>query len=293
MAYMFADTYRQVGFRPYGQTNPRRAAQLSGLGQNRPLDPWVLHQNNMGYLGQAHPFDQDPGGWVLHGLGSLSPSMVQLAEAHGLSASDVDLLDSVGATDQDIENLVNGNITLTDLYANYGVTIPPLAPPPQQTSVQTVPANTAPLGTGEVPRGSVLLYTASWNASQGGLPQSAIQALQASLPGHGMSLVDSKVTGYGLLGPSAIEVHILDSVGHDTKANAQKIPDGILWEHTGYPMLGSHADVVSSPGAPSGLQRPGATNWSAWFQTNWEYVALAAGLLIVAGPIAQGMSRRR
>ena len=70
MPYMKSSTLPRVGFRPVGQTNPRRAANLSGLdaeatwklGQMHVFDPWQLHG-----LGQLHPFNEDPGGWLLHG----------------------------------------------------------------------------------------------------------------------------------------------------------------------------------------------------------------------------------
>ena len=56
MAYMQADTANKVGYRPYLQTNPQGAANLSGY--PAPVSP---------HLGQNHPFKFEA--WHLHGLG--------------------------------------------------------------------------------------------------------------------------------------------------------------------------------------------------------------------------------
>ena len=62
------------------------------------------------------------------GLGAVSQSMLDAAASDGIAASDLALLSSVGATDQDIENLMNNNVTLSDLYAQYGISIPSVGP---------------------------------------------------------------------------------------------------------------------------------------------------------------------
>jgi hypothetical protein len=108
MAYMNADTKPKVGFRPYGQTNPYHASNLSGLGQNHPFDPWKLHG-----LGQVRPFDQDPGGWVLSGLGDVSAAQ---------EAALQELVSSGILTGDEADNVRAGNHTIGDYTGGHDPT---------------------------------------------------------------------------------------------------------------------------------------------------------------------------
>jgi hypothetical protein len=67
----YNESLYRVGFRPYGTTDPRRAATLGGM--EGPIQhsyggfgPWTLHG-----LGQTDPFGRAKGGWALHGLAAL------------------------------------------------------------------------------------------------------------------------------------------------------------------------------------------------------------------------------
>ena len=75
----------------------------------------------LGYTAPTHALGYAAGS---NALGDFSASMENAAVDAGISTNDIDLLNSLGATDQDLSDLINGNITLTALYAKYGVTIP-------------------------------------------------------------------------------------------------------------------------------------------------------------------------
>lgn len=95
MAYMQADTSAKVGFRPYLDTNPECAANLSGyssgLGQNHPFKPeaWQLH--GMGDYFYNRPFDpwELHDGGHLHGLGALGQDPTSEAADELLSAGEI------------------------------------------------------------------------------------------------------------------------------------------------------------------------------------------------------------
>lgn len=194
-----------------------------------------------------------------HGLGDISPSMIQLAEDSGIYPGDIDLLNSVGATDQDIEALINGNVTLTDLYAQFGVTIP------SHPAVQSPPPPT-PISTVGLPAGSTSTYTASWNAAGGSLPQGAIQSLQQNLPNHNLIVTGANVTGMGLLGPASIQLSIQNTVGFAQPYDAQSIIDSLLNSYLGAGSLVGTSLLSSSlvpVSAPPPAPKPGTTLPSA------------------------------
>jgi hypothetical protein len=115
MAYMNADTTAKVGFRPYRQTDPYAASQLSGLGfvgtyhLNRPFDPWELYGDvhetaGLHGLGQQHPFK--PTAWQLHGLGDVDQ----------VTTNAVQELQSAGSiTPDEAQAILSGSQSFTDV----------------------------------------------------------------------------------------------------------------------------------------------------------------------------------
>jgi hypothetical protein len=243
-------------------------------------------------------------GIMLGGLGAISSTMSSMAVASGYAQSDLDLLNSVGATDQDIANLMSGIVTLSQLYASYGVTIPgagsginPAVPPAPPNYVQTAltpnPVSPSPASVPQSSPGSTLLYTASFNPVPAFSTASAvIQKIAAQLPTYRMALVSQNILASGLTSAASFQITILDSVGHNYLSDAQSVLDSLLQAATGNGKISSQITLLSAGGTSPVGMTPGITPGIApvvpsaattWIQQNWPVLAvgsLAAMLFI-------------
>jgi hypothetical protein len=237
--------------------------------------------------------------------GNISPTMVTVAEEDGIADSDMQLLGSVGATDQDIENLVNGNVTLSQLYAQYGVTIAPTSTGTAATSPAAAPATTpaiaaasaaaASASAAQVPPGSTLLYTAQYNPVSGWTTSSqAIAALSPLLPSHGMSLLSSTVAASGLISNASFSVTILDSIGNNLVSDAKSVLDALMNQITNNGLQQSSLTVVSqgttAAGASAAATTP-ATDPAMWLESNALWIALGIGGIILLNNMTGGKKR--
>lgn len=240
--------------------------------------------------------------------GSISSTMVSAAEQAGVAQdSDLQLLGSVGATDQDIEDLINGNVTLGQLYAEYGVAIPatstaasasvsqlPLSPStPSVTPLATpgAPAAAAP----QIPPGSTMLYTAQYNPVSGWTTSTqAINALAPLLPAHGFSLLSSSVSASGLVSNASFSVTILDSIGNNLVSDAKSVLDALMNQITNNGLQQSTLTVVSPGTSASGASAAATapvTDPMAWLEQNALWIALTIGGIIVLNNMTGGKKR--
>jgi hypothetical protein len=257
-------------------------------------------------------------GHMLGGLGAISSTMASMAIASGYSQSDIDLLSSVGATDQDIANLMSGIVTIAQLYSNYGVSIPSAAapssgisinpavpPPPPRSSSGTpgysIPANAGPAASGssaQIPSGTQLLYQVSYtepiyDVANLLLPTSAvISQLSSKISSYGMVVTGSQVTDNG---PSTFAITISVQVignGFALQNDAYSILHNAMLAITGN-IVGDSLGIVSRPSAgassnvailPIGTPTfPGATPTPAAVLQSWgPWIGIGLlGMLVV------------
>jgi len=248
---------------------------------------------HMGYSSGAFHLGYAPGarnfsGDASHTLGDVSTSMKNAAVTAGIDTNDIDLLDSVGATDQDFSDLINGNTTLTALYAKYGVTISTPA-----TGTGTSPTS-APTSTAQVPGGSTLLYTANWSAGVGNLsesPTSVLSELGSALAAHGMSVVNGQATSSGPI-HYGIQVTVLDTIGNALLSDARSILDALMHQIVGNNVTGTNLSLISSPGqsTAAGASLP-ASDPVTWLEDNALYIALGIGGLVLLNNFTGGKRR--
>jgi hypothetical protein len=237
-----------------------------------------------------------------HDLGDFSASMENAAVDAGYSVNDIQLLNSLGATDQDLTNLINGNITLTALYAQYGVTIPggggvvptTATPTTPASASLTPPAPSAPAA--QSPPGSTLLYTASYAALKAWTTSAAaIQALSPLLPSHGMSIESQQVSSSGLWSSDAsFSISVLDSVGHALISDAKSVLDALMQQITNNGLKSSSLTLVSPGTTASGQPAAAATTAGdpvAWLESNAIYIGLAVGALVLVNNFTGGRRR--
>jgi hypothetical protein len=230
---------------------------------------------HMGYAGGART------------LGDFSSTTMSAGLAAGIAQSDLTLLDSVGATDNDIADLINGSITLTALYAEYGVTIPPTTSAAAQTAITSSP--------GQVPPGSTLIYTASWTAGIGNLsvsPNAAISSLGSLLSAHGMSVVSGQATSSGPVN-YAIQVTVLDTIGNALQSDAQSVLDAMMQQVVGNNLSGTSLSIVSI--GPSSVSTGIASSTAAatlasdpvtWLENNAVYIAVGVAAFFILNNFA-------
>lgn len=304
MSWVRADTQPKVGYRPYGQTNPRRAAQLSGpsaiparefvphWGQGRPFNPQVLHG-----MGQHRPFDQDSEGWHLSGLGEISPTVYTAGAAAGIATTDLDSLQALGATDAEVQQIINGDATASQMILALSQQAQLDAIAATQTNPTAAPAvavGPAP-PTVQSPPGSTLLYTAAWSLGYGDLTVSANnvqQAVQAGLGAHGMSLAGGSATANFLGTTNSMQITVLDSIGHALISDAKSILDALVNAATGNNLTSSALVPVTTPGSPvpagslaTPVPNPNPNNPStgAWLEANWMYLfGAVAGVILLS-----------
>jgi len=226
-------------------------------------------------------------------LGSFSANM----EANALQAgvcqqSDLDLLNSVGATDQDLANLMAGIVTLQQLYAQYGITFEPAATP--ATGATTPSASAAPVG--QSPPGSTILYTASFNAAEGFVTASAvISDIASQLAAHQMSMLSNSVQNSGLVSLGNFTMTILDSVGHQYTSDIQSILDSLLNQYTNNGKVSSSVTVVSpgtsASGLPGSTPNPNPGSVGTWLENNAIYIGGAVLALVLINNFTGGKRR--
>lgn len=244
-------------------------------------------------LGYAAPWHgmkgYEPGPFM--GLGAFSQQESAAALNAGvLQQSDLDLLSSVGATDVDLINLIDGDTTLAQLYAQYGVTIPPstAAPTTAPASASVTPqgptAQQAFGSAGQLPTGSQISYTAGWSPIHGAA--SDVQAaLSTKLPSYGMQLLSFNSTGTSLLGIGTAGFTATIAVtgsGFALVSDAQSILVTIVQSVIGSGNLTTNqASVVSTPSTPAVATMPAATNPVAWLENNAIYIGAAVAALVL------------
>ena len=259
------------------------------LFQNHPAFAEI--RPGMGYAPGARNFGYAPGarnfGDVAHmgyaagarGMGDISASMKNLAVDDGIDTNDIDLLDSLGATDQDISDLVNGHISLTALYAKYGVSIPSGS---TATAGGQPSAGSTPVG--QLPTGSQFSYVGGWSPIHGSV--SDVQsALSTELPAHGMQLVGFTSTGSSLLGvgTAGFSARIaVTGVGFSLLGDAQSIVVTIVQSVIGTGNLTTNQiSLISTPSTPAGTTPSLATDPLSWLENNVLYIGLGIGGLIL------------
>jgi hypothetical protein len=265
---------------------------------------YVAH---MGYAPGANNF-AGLGALGVSSYGNISAIMVSAAEQSGVAQdSDLQLLGSVGATDQDIEDLINGNVTLAQLYAQYGVTFAPASIPASAsaTNLPLAPAtpSVTPLATPgspaaaapQIPPGSTMLYTAQYNPVSGWTTSSqAIAALSPLLPAHGFSLLSSTVSASGLVSNASFSVTILDSIGNNLVSDAKSVLDALMNQITNNGLQQSSLTVVSpgttASGASAAATSP-VTDPTAWLEQNALWIALAVGGIVFLNNMTGGKKR--
>jgi hypothetical protein len=232
----------------------------------------------MGYQPGAHAFlGYHPGST----MGDFSSSEESAALTYGISQSDLDLLSSLGATDQDLQNLINGNVTLAQLYAQYGVTsMPGVAIPTPSTPSPSATAQPQ----GQLPTGSVVNYVGGWSPIHGAV--SDVQAaLSTKLTGYGMQLTAFNSTGSSLLGVGTAgftATIAITGVGFALLTDAQSIIVTIVQSVIGTGNLTTNQiNLVSTPSTPAGNPQPNPNDPLTWFENNAIYIAAAVGALVL------------
>ncbi len=241
--------------------------------------------NALGYSSGAFHLGYAPGA---NALGDMSDSVRNAAVDAGIDTNDIDLLDSLGATDQDLSNLINGNTTLTALYAKYGVTV---STPATGAGAGTPSPSSTP--TGQVPGGSTLLYTANWTAGVGNLsvsPNAAVASLQSLLSAHGMSVVNSQATSSGPIN-YGIQVTVLDTVGNALLSDAKSVLDALMKQVIGNNLSGSNLSIVATPGQSTAAGASFTSDPLTWLENNALYIALGVGGLVLLNNFTGGKRR--
>jgi hypothetical protein len=275
---------------------------------NHPAYAEIRPGMGLAYMPGANALGYQPGAHALlgyhsgaHGnLGDFSSSMESAAVDSGYSQSDLDLLNSLGATDQDLENLINKNITLTALYAEYGVTIPSGSTATANSSSSTPimynapPQGPSPAAAGQVPTGSQVHYVAGWSPIHGSI--SDVQsALSTKLPSYGMQLVGFSSTGSSLLGigTAGFTAQVaITGVGFALLSDVQSILVTIVQSVIGTGHLTTNEiSLVSTPSTPVGTTPASDSSPLAWIENNAIYIAGAVAALVLLNNFTGGKRR--
>lgn len=191
----------------------------------------------------------------------------------------------VGATDQQLTDLLNGatdvQTILTQAKATQSASNSAVAPQPQNA---------------QSPQGSTVLYSATWVPGIGNLTVSdtnAISQLTALLPQRGLSVLSSKVAG-GTLLSYGIQVTIRDSAGHALLSDVTNICNSLMQQIVGSNLTSGFTTLVGLPGQTVASGSPSGTpDLMTWFTTNWQWVALGVGVIVIGLPLVQTSLRGR
>lgn len=244
----------------------------------------------MGYMPGAHALGYAPGARSLgympgaHALGVVSDSEMQIALDAGLDPNTLRALSSVGATDADIEELMLGDTDVPTLMAKYAGLVTTEGTTVLHDASQTAIQHNGAIP-GQVPAGSILFYSASWPGVDG-LPQDVIQKLAETLPANQLSVANSTITGHGLLGESAIQLSILDGIGHAHLSDVQSVIEHYMGQFVGNGNLTSSNLTITSlgTGTPTTPNTP-AISFTQWLQSNALWIGGGLALLFLGPPL--------
>jgi hypothetical protein len=244
----------------------------------------------MGYAPGARALGYAPGARAMgfmpgaRALGAISSIMMDNAHSGGIATEDLVLLSSVGATDNDVEDLLNGNTTLAELYAKYGVSFhaPDSATPSGGQS-------SASSGVGQVPAGSRLLYTANWTAGIGNLSvsaNSAISNLSNLAASRNLQVTGASATSNGPI-HYAIEIHVLDTIGHQYTNDVKSVLDALLQQVVGNNLNGTELAITAVPNTSGQVASPDGTpkSFTQWLQDNALMVGIGVAAIFLGPPL--------
>lgn len=229
------------------------------------------------------PIGYMPGGvGYMPGLGTLTPAELADGEAAGIPDATLQALDAAGATEVQISQVISGeldpDVLMTELSPAMELANNPFVAAPSGAA--------SPSGSGQVPSGSTLVYTATWTLGFGDLtvtPNNVIQALASGLPSYGMSVKASQATSGGPI-TYGIQVTVQDTIGHALLSDAQSVLDGIVQSATGNNKTSSNLSLVAAAGAalpPGSIVAPPATTATQWLESNAVYIGLGLAALIL------------
>ena len=219
--------------------------------------------------------------------------------ANGWDASLINGLLQAGATDEQLTDLLNGTTDPTQILyqlklaktANAGGGTNPTLPPPQPTNPGSVGFQ---LPAPQIPAGSTLLYQVNYTQSlltvaNLTLPASSVVSQLASqLPQYGMQVLQSSVTDNG---PQtfaiAFSIRVIGG-GFAQQNDAYSILHSLMQRIVGNTITSDPMSVVAAgPTLTAASGGPGlpAPNMGTWFQSNWGYIALALGALVIGPPL--------
>ena len=244
----------------------------------------------------------------MRGLGDAAQdALVQQLTAAGYDPGDIQTLIVMGATDNDLANLLNGSTDVGALMDQLAVSSSPAPVPAALAPVNVNAAPAAPsipsgvpvaytsvaaasAAAAQSPAGSTVVYSATWSPGYGNLTQSTanvISAMTSALVAQGLSVVSSTSGGAGLL-TYKISLTLKDSVGHAQLTDITSVCNALMQQIIGANLTSGSTSLVALPGAaiPAGV--PGsAANLTQWLEQNWGYLALALGLIVVVPVIAR------
>jgi len=245
---------------------------------------------------------------TLQGLGNVpDQNTVAELEANGWDSGEVQTLVAMGASDEQLLALPYP-ASLDEMSAAFSALMAELtstkqavrvshgpAPAPQPAATQ--PANRAPAPF--LAAGTRLTYIAQW---AGGAvidsPATIASKIKPILSSTWGIEIDGESDGAGFFYTSSpgftLQVHTTRDYGQ--ASDIQHIIDGVV-TNAGRSVVASQIGVTMQNATGPGLLNPpgGAPNFTQWFESNWQWLALGLGAVVVAGPIAGGIfgGRRR
>jgi hypothetical protein len=244
---------------------------------------------------------------VLSGIGGVNTlglvaDTANVLIATGWDASLVNGLLQAGATDQQLTDLLNGATDPTQILYQLKLaksvgpggidpTVPPTSSPSMvQTALTTQPNSPNPASVPQSPPGSTLLYTVTYSQNiSTPAPSDVMPRMLAELPTYRMSVAGSKLISntYLGLGSATIQFTISDNVGHASLGDAQSVLDSLMRKYTYNSVTGSQISLLALPFTQAGtggnvLPPSGVTGW---LQSNWVYLAVGLGVLVLGPPL--------
>lgn len=252
-------------------------------------------------------------GWALGQLGTaVDPSTIaDLVVNGGYDMGTINQLIGLGASNEDLlalpypappnEMAAAVNALMIQLGGPSAAPVAPSAPSPPPSSGNVLRA------------GSQLSYTATWRrtaatvAQSGGLwndPNGVQSAIQAVLSQQWGIVIDSQFhTSNDLInttGQSGFTLQVHTTRDYGSTGDVKSIIDGAIYK-LGLPLQSSTISLTVTgvtplvtgfvPGAAGSAAAmmptipPGATNWSAWLQTNMPLLIFALGAIVILPPL--------
>jgi len=271
MSFIAMETQNPLGQRPLNLMS--RSQGLGWLGAAPTPGDYDNNQQVLGQLVAMGAISQDDANNIWAGTASLDDMPVNMTMINqALALTGQQGAQVVQPLPPSSPSTPSGTLTVVPYTATPSTPILP-------TAVTAAAAAATPAAAAQIPPGSIILYSATFNPVKSFITASTvISDIAAQLPAHGMSMISSSVQQSGITSTGMFTMTIMDSGGNALQSDAKSVLDALVNQFTANGLMQSTIAVTAAGTASAAAAAAGAApNLTSWMEQN---VGLLVGLVL-------------